>query len=199
MFLLHGEGWVVSRGPAQSPDNHTNEVPHNSSSPATHLVYGSSQRDVGHSAWRGNTRTCSESAPEHCVLEWWLMRRLFILGLALSFFAAGLVPLSGCAMFFPSASECAQAMAESPCGHMQSHKEVAQLSGGPDNSCCAISQVPLPEMQYKAAEVSLAAATVAVTVNTLAVPPIRPSSTLLAVVEHPSPPSLQSLFCTFLI
>jgi len=54
-------------------------------------------------------------------------------------------------------------------------------------------------MQYKAAEVSPAATTVAVTVNMLAVPPIRPLSTLLAVVENPSPPSLQSLFCTFLI
>jgi hypothetical protein len=82
---------------------------------------------------------------------------------------------------------------------MQSHKGEAQLSGGSDDSCCAISQAPLPEMQYKAAEVSPATTTIAVTVNMLAVPPIRPSSTLLAVVEEPSPPSLQSLFCTFLI
>jgi len=127
------------------------------------------------------------------------MRRLFILGLALSVITAGLVPLSACAMLFPSASECAQAMTQSPCGHMQRHDESAQLSGGSDNSCCAISQAPLPEMQYKAAEVSLTATAVAVTVYTLADPPVRPSSTLLAVVEHPSPPSLQSLFCILLI
>jgi len=54
-------------------------------------------------------------------------------------------------------------------------------------------------MQYKAAEVSPAATSVAMTINMLAVPPIRPSSTLLAVVENPSPPSFQSLLCTFLI
>jgi len=54
-------------------------------------------------------------------------------------------------------------------------------------------------MQYKAAEVNLAATTVTVTVNLLAVLPARPSSALLVVVENPSPPSLQSLFCTFLI
>jgi hypothetical protein len=127
------------------------------------------------------------------------MRRLFILGLALSVFTAGLVPLSVCAMLSSGAAECAQATTQSPCGHMQSHKGEAQLSGGSDDSCCAISQAPLPEMQYKAAEVSPATTTIAVTVNMLAVPPIRPSSTLLAVVENPSPPSLQSLFCTFLI
>jgi hypothetical protein len=133
------------------------------------------------------------------MLEWNLMRRLFILGLALSVFTAGLVPLSACAMLSSGAAECAQATTQSPCDHMQSHKGGAQLSGGSNDSCCAISQAPLPEMQYKAAEVSPATTTIAVTVKMLAVPPIRPSSTLLAVVENPSPPSLQSLFCTFLI
>ena len=133
------------------------------------------------------------------MLEWWLMRRLLILGIALMVFVAGLVPLSACAMLSSGAAECAQAMTQSPCGHMQQHDERAQLSGASDKSCCAISQAPLPEMQYKAAEVSLAATTVAVTVNMLAVPPIRPSSTLLGVVEKPSPPSFQSLLCTFLI
>jgi hypothetical protein len=133
------------------------------------------------------------------MLKWNLMRRLFILGLALSVFTAGLVPLSACAMLSSSVAECAQAMNQSSCDHKQSHKGGAQLSGGSDNSCCAISQAPLPEMQYKAAEVSLAATTIAATVNMLAVLPTRPSSTLLADAEEPSPPSLQSLFCTFLI
>jgi len=127
------------------------------------------------------------------------MRRLFILGLALSVFAAGLIPLSACAMRFSSAAECAQVMTQSPCGHIQQHDERAQFSSGSDKSCCAISQAPLPEMQYKAAEVSLAANTVAVTADMLAAPPIRASSALLAVVENSSPPSFQSLFCTFLI
>ena len=133
------------------------------------------------------------------MLEWKPMRRLLILGLALSVFTAGLVSLSACAMLSSGAAECAQAMTQSPCGHMQQHDNKAQLSGASEKSCCAISQAPLPEMQYKTAEVSLAAATVAVTVNALAVPSIRPSSPLLAVVENPSPPSFQSLLCTFLI
>lgn len=132
------------------------------------------------------------------MLEWNLMRRLLIIGLALSVFTAGVVPLSVCAML-SGAAECAEATTQSPCGHMQSHKGEAQLSGGSDNSCCAISQAPLPEMQYKAAEVSLAATPIAPTLDMLAVLPTGPSSTLLAVVENPSPPSLQSLFCTFLI
>jgi hypothetical protein len=133
------------------------------------------------------------------MLEWNLMRRLFIIGLALSIFTAGLVPLSLCAMLSSGAAECAEATTQSLCGHMQPHKGEAQLSAGSDNSCCAISQAPLPEMQYKAAEVSLAATPIAPTLDMLAVLPTGPSSTLLAVVENPSPPSLQSLFCTFLI
>jgi len=127
------------------------------------------------------------------------MRRVLIFGLALSVFVAGLAPLSACAMLSSGAAECAQAMSQWPCHQMHAHKGEAQLSGASDKSCCTTSQAPLPEMQYKAAEVSLAATTVAVTVNMLAVPPIRPSRTLLTVVEKPSPPSFQSLLCTFLI
>jgi hypothetical protein len=127
------------------------------------------------------------------------MRRVLILGLALSLIAAGSVPLSACALFSSQLGECKQAMTESPCDQMDSHNGETQISGSSDNSCCVISQAPAPELQYKAAEVSLAATTVAVAVNMLAVPPIRPSSTLLAVVEKPSAPSFQSLLCTFLI
>jgi|SRR5208283_4230921 len=133
------------------------------------------------------------------MLNWELMRRLLIIGIALSVFAAGLVPLSACAMLSSGVAECAQAMPQLPCHQMHTHKGGAQLSSGSDKSCCTTSQAPLPEMQYKAAEVSLTATTVAVTVNMLAVPPIRSSSTLLAVVEKPSPPSFQSLLCIFLI
>jgi hypothetical protein len=131
------------------------------------------------------------------MLEWWLMRRLLILGIALMVFVAGLVPLSACAMLSSGATECAQEMTQSPCHQMQAHNGGAQLSGGSDSSCCAISQAPLPEMQYKAADVS-PATTTTVTSNLLVVPPSS-SSTTLSVVENPSPPSFQSLLCTFLI
>jgi hypothetical protein len=131
------------------------------------------------------------------MLDWELMRRLFILGIALSVFGAGLVPLSACALLSSTAAECAQAMAQSPCHQMHAHNGGAQFSGASDKSCCAISQAPLPEMQYKAAEVS-PATTIAVTGNLLVIPRIS-SSTRPSVVEYPSPPSFQSLLCNFLI
>lgn len=162
------------------------------------LMHNSWLRDRDHIARQRNTRTCLESTQEPCMLEWWLMRRLLILGIALMVFVSGLVPLSACALLSSGGAECAQAMSQSPCHQMHAHKEGAQLSGASDKSCCAISQAPLPEMQYKAAEVSLAATTIAATINTLVVTPSS-SSTMLSVVGNPSPPSFQSLLCTFLI
>ena len=156
-----------------------------------------SQRDGCHSIWGRNTRTCLESTQEPCMLKWWLMRRLLILGIALMVFVAGLAPLSACAMLSSGAAECAQAMTQSPCHQMHPNAGGAQLSSASDKSCCAISQAPLPEMQYKAAEASLAA-TITVTSNLLVVTPSS-SSTTLSVVGNPAPPSFQSLHCTFLI
>lgn len=126
------------------------------------------------------------------------MRKVLILGLALSVFVAGPVPLSACAMLSSGAAECAQAMSQWPCHQMHAHNGGARFSGASDKSCCTTSQAPLPEMQYKAAEVSLAVTTVAATINTLVVTPSN-SSITLSVVENPSPPSFQSLLCTFLI
>ncbi len=112
-------------------------------------------------------------------------------------FVAGLVPLSACALLSSRPAECVQAMSQSPCNHMQPPDERARLSGGSDRSCCTTSQAPLPEMQYKAADVS-PATTITVTSNLIVVTPSS-SLTTLSVVENPSPPSLQSLLCTFLI
>ena len=134
---------------------------------------------------------------EICVLHSREMQRLLILGLALSLIAAGLAPLSACAFFPSGPAECPQATTESPCNQMHSHSAETQLSRGLDKSCCVISQAPPQELQYNAAKVSLTV-TLFVTSNSLAVPPIRPSSARL-VAEKPSPPSYQSLLCTFLI
>jgi hypothetical protein len=125
------------------------------------------------------------------------MRRVLILGLALSLTAAGMVPLSACALLSSQASECKRAMAESPCDQMDSHNAATQISMGSDNSCCAISQAPAPELQYKVAEAG-PAATITVTQIMLMVRSLGPSPTF-SIVENPSPPSFQSLFCTFLI
>ena len=43
--------------------------------------------------------------------------------------------------------------AQSPCDQMDPHSGRTQLSKGSDKSCCVISQAPLPELQFKGAEV----------------------------------------------
>ena len=131
------------------------------------------------------------------LLNYNLMRKMLILGLALSVFAAGLMPLSACALLTSKGAECAEAAAPSPCDQMYSRSAETQVSKSSGKSCCFTSQAPLPELQFKGIEVGPALATT-VSQNTLAIPITTSYSTLL-VVEHPSPPSLQSLLCTFLI
>ena len=48
------------------------------------------------------------------LLDWKLMRRILILGLALSVFAAGLMPLSACALFSSKMAECAEVKRSRP-------------------------------------------------------------------------------------
>jgi hypothetical protein len=125
------------------------------------------------------------------------MRRVFVLGLAISVFAAGLMPLSACALLSSKMAECAETTTQSPCDQMYTHSAGAEFSGGSDKSCCLTSQAPLPELQFKGIEVGLAVV-IAVSQNTLPVRAATPYSTFL-LVENPSPPSFQSLLCTFLI
>lgn len=131
------------------------------------------------------------------MLDWNLMRRVLILGLASSLIAGGLVPLSACALLSSQPGECKQAMTESPCDQMDSHNGETQISRASDKSCCVISQAPAPELQYKAAEAG-PAATITVSEIMLVVPSLAPTPTF-PIVEDSSPPSVQSLFCTFLI
>lgn len=131
------------------------------------------------------------------LLDWKLMRRVLILGLALSVFAAGLMPLSACALLSSKMAECAEATTPSPCDQMYAPNAVTQFSRGSDKSCCVASQAPLPEFQFKGVEAGPSVA-MAVPLYTLAIHSPRPYSTLL-VVGNLSPPSFQSLLCTFLI
>jgi hypothetical protein len=175
---------------------HTKPLPlhRRGTSPLTFLaIPDSPQRDGDHSTWQRGTRTCLESM---CA-KLKPMRRLSIIGLALILIAAGLAPLSACAMLSSGVAECPQATSQSPCDHMHHHNGGIQLSSSSDKSCCVSSQAPLPELQFKGGEVG-AAVTITVAQNTLAIPSTRPSSTP-QVVENPSPPSFQSLLCTFLI
>lgn len=134
---------------------------------------------------------------EFYLLDLELMRRVLIFGLAVSVFVVGLVPLSTCALLSSKTAECAEATAQSACDQMYPHSAGSQFSRGSDKSCCVTSQAPLPELQLKGVEVG-PAVTMAVPLDTLAVPSPRPYSTLHAV-ENPSPPSFQSILCTFLI
>src|SRR5271157_1748947 len=125
------------------------------------------------------------------------MRKALILGLALSIIAAGLMPLSVCASLSSKMVECAEPKAQSPCDQMHHPSTGTQLTRSSDKSCCVASQAPLPELQFKGVEAG-PVVIVAATQNKLVVPSTRPYNTLL-VVEYPSPPSFQSLLCTFLI
>jgi hypothetical protein len=125
------------------------------------------------------------------------MRKMLILGLSLSVFAAGLVPLSPCAMLSSKMAECAEATTQSLCNQMHPQSVGTQTFKGSDKSCCVTSQAPLPELQFNSIEVG-PVVTISVSQSTLAIPSARPSSTL-SFFEYSSPPSFQSLLCTFLI
>jgi hypothetical protein len=72
-----------------------------------------------------------------------------------------------------------------------------QLAPASDPSCCFISPAPIPQSQYKASGLSLAAP-----IAVLDQPGDTPRVEVLPpflVVKYLSPPPLQSLLCTFLI
>ncbi len=131
------------------------------------------------------------------VLDWKLMRRVLILGLALSVFAAGLVPLSACALLSSKMGECAEARTQSPCDQMHPKSAGTQFFRGFDKSCCTTSQAPLAELEFKAIVVG-PAITIAVAQDIPAAPSTKQYSPL-QFIENSSPPSSQSLLCTFLI
>ena len=160
-------------------------------------MFSSPRRDGGHITSQRDTRRCLQSMRGVYLLDWKLVRRIFILGLVLSVIAAGLMPVSSCALLSSKMAECAEPKTQSPCDQMHHPSTGTQLTRSSDESCCVASQAPLPELQFKGVEAG-PAVIVAATENTLAVPSTRPYNILL-VVEYPSPPAFQSLLCTFLI
>jgi hypothetical protein len=131
------------------------------------------------------------------LLNCYSMRRAFILGLAFSILAAGLMPLSACALLTSKMAECAEATAQSPCDRMHPQSSGAQSFQNSSKSCCIISQAPLPELQFKELAIGPALATDIIprlfAVSTAAL--YNP----LLVLASPSPPASLSLLCTFLI
>jgi hypothetical protein len=126
-----------------------------------------------------------------------LVRRSLIFALALSLVGLGPVPLSACALLSSKLAECATPKTQSRCDQMNMDESGKQLIAASDTSCCFISKAPIPQLQYKASDLSLAAP-IAVLDPTGDAPRIQFLLPVLTVQDL-SPPSLQSLLCTFLI
>jgi hypothetical protein len=126
-----------------------------------------------------------------------LVRRSLIFALAFSLIGLGPVPLSACAVLTSKLAECATPKTQSQCDQMNMGESGTQLVAASDTSCCFVSKAPIPQLQYKASSLSLAAP-IAVLVPTGDTPRIqRPPP--VVIVQDISPPSVQSLLCTFLI
>lgn len=128
------------------------------------------------------------------------MRRLLSLLVALGLAGLGTVPLSACALAHSRASECAAPQTKTHCARMgmEHAKQPPVTIAKSRKSCCTISQAPLPEVQTWAGSLTVAAP---LTFASRAVAAMRPveSAWFPEIAQHSSPPSRQSLLCTFLI
>jgi len=80
---------------------------------------------------------------------------------------------------------------------MDMHDRDTKLAAVPDPSCC-YSKAPLPDSQFKTTELSLPATPLAVADTMWHLPRMQEKRSA-DVVQDLSPPSLQSLLCSFLI
>jgi hypothetical protein len=126
-----------------------------------------------------------------------LVRRSLIFALALGLVGLGPVPFSACALLSSKLAECATPKTQSRCDQMNMDESGTQLVTASDPSCCFISKAPIPQLQYKASDLSLATP-IAVLDPTGDTPQIQRLPPMLNVRDL-SPPTLQSLLCTFLI
>jgi hypothetical protein len=126
-----------------------------------------------------------------------LVRRSLTFALALSLVGLGPVPLSACALLSSKLAECATPKTQSRCDQMNMDESGTQLVATSDTSCCFISKAPIPQLQYKASGLSLAAP-IAIPDPTPDTPRIQRVPPAL-IVQDLSPPTLQSLLCTLLI
>jgi hypothetical protein len=126
-----------------------------------------------------------------------LMRRALVFALALGLVGLWPVPLSACALLSSKPAECATPQARAQCDHMNMDESGTRLVAVSDTSCCVVSKAPIPDLQYKAADLSLARV-IAVLDPTGDTPRIQQLPSVI-MVQAFSPPTLQSLLCTFLI
>lgn len=80
---------------------------------------------------------------------------------------------------------------------MNMEEDGTQLVAASDASCCFVSNAPVPQLQYKASDLSLAApiAVLDATGDTPRIQRLLP----VRILQDLSPPLLQSLLCIFLI
>lgn len=107
------------------------------------------------------------------------------------------MPLSACALLTSKLAECATPKTESRCDQMNMAESGIQLVTASDTTCCIVSRAPIPQLQPKASGISLAAP-IAVLDRTGETPRIQQLPPVL-IAQDVSPPSVQSLLCTFLI
>jgi hypothetical protein len=117
--------------------------------------------------------------------------------LAVSLVGLGPVPLSACALLTSKLAECVTPKTQSRCDKMNMDESGIQLVAASDTSCCIVSRAPIPQFQSKATDLSLAARIEVLdpTGDTRRIQQLPPA----LIVQDVSPPSLQSLLCTFLI
>ena len=125
------------------------------------------------------------------------MRRSVIFILALSLVGLGPVPLSACAVLSSKLAECATPKTQTQCDQMNMDESGTQFVAAPDASCCVASKAPIPQIQYRASDLSLVVP-IAILDPTGDSPRIQRLPPVL-IVQDLSPPSVQSLLCTFLI
>src|SRR6266571_1324842 len=116
------------------------------------------------------------------------VRRSLIFGLALSPVGLGTGPLSACALLTSQLAECATPQTQPQCDQMNMDESGTQLVAAPDTSCCLVSKAP--DLSPAAPVPVLDPAG-----DTLRIQRLQP----VLIVEDLSPPSVQSLLCTFLI
>jgi len=126
------------------------------------------------------------------------VKKLLISALVVGLVVASPYPLSLCALVSSALGNCGSPETRSHCDKMGMGEHAAPTVTSRSNSCCTISQAPLPESKTEVSKttvklklaVALPSATDVVTSEGVHVPTIP---------QELSPPPLRSLLCTFLI
>ena len=125
------------------------------------------------------------------------MRLLLIFGLVLALVGMGPVPLSACAFITSQMAECKTPETQTTCDKMGMAEDGPQLAASSNGSCCFLSKAPSPEVRQKVTDYFQAT-----TISHLERGVDDSLPQLLAPVfvgQDFSPPSVNSLLCTFLI